>query len=49
MEDAGMIMQLRDDTEGIRGLGEVDKVYMDNIQLPTMSFPDSLVFDVHVT
>ena len=33
IEDAGMIMQLRDDTEGIRGLGKVEKVYMDNTAL----------------
>lgn len=30
MEQAGMIGQLRDDTGGIRGLGKVDKVYLDN-------------------
>lgn len=33
IEDAGMIMQLRDDTEGIRGLGKVEKVYLDNPNL----------------
>lgn len=33
VEDAGMIMQLRDDTEGIRGLGKVEKVYLDNTNL----------------
>ena len=32
-EEAGMIMQLRDDTEGIRGLGKVEKVYLDNTNL----------------
>lgn len=33
MEQAGMIGQLRDDTGGIRGLGKVDKVYLDNASL----------------
>ncbi|MCQ2375506.1 MAG: AAA family ATPase [Salinivirgaceae bacterium] len=30
MEDAGMIAQLRDATNGIMGLGKVEKVYLDN-------------------
>ena len=33
IEEAGMITQLRDDTGGIRGLGKVDKVYLDNTNL----------------
>lgn len=33
MEEAGLIAQLRDDTGGIRGLGKVDKVYLDNTNL----------------
>ena len=33
MEQAGMIGQLRDDTGGIRGLGKVEKVYIDNTNL----------------
>lgn len=33
MEQAGMIGQLRDDTGGIRGLGKVEKVYLDNPNL----------------
>jgi uncharacterized protein len=33
MEDAGMIAQLRHQTEGIRLLGKVDKVYLDNTNL----------------
>lgn len=33
MEQAGMIGQLRDDTGGIRGVGKVDKVYLDNTSL----------------
>ena len=33
MEQAGMIGQLRDDTGGIRGVGKVDKVYLDNPNL----------------
>lgn len=33
MEQAGMIGQLRDDTGGLRGLGKVEKVYLDNTNL----------------
>lgn len=33
LEQAQMIGQLRDDTQGIRGLGKVDKVYIDNPNL----------------
>lgn len=33
MEQAGMISQLRDDTGGIRGVGKVEKVYLDNPNL----------------
>lgn len=33
MEKAGMIGQLRDNTGGIRGLGKVEKVYLDNTNL----------------
>lgn len=33
IEDAGMIAQLRSDTGGLRGLGKVDKVYLDNTNL----------------
>lgn len=33
MEEAGMIIQLRSSTEGIRALGKVDKVYLDNTNL----------------
>jgi len=33
MEEAGMINQLRSQTEGIRALGKVDKVYLDNTNL----------------
>lgn len=33
MEQAGMIGQLRDDTSGIRGVGKVEKVYLDNTSL----------------
>lgn len=33
LEEAGLITQLRDDTGGIRGLGKVDKVYLDNSTL----------------
>ncbi|MCE5178586.1 MAG: AAA family ATPase [Porphyromonadaceae bacterium] len=33
IEEAGMIYQLRDNTGGIRGLGKVEKVYLDNSNL----------------
>lgn len=33
MERAGMIVQLRDNTGGIRGLGKVEKLYLDNTNL----------------
>ena len=33
MEEAGMITQLRSETSGIRGLGKIDKVYLDNTNL----------------
>lgn len=33
MEKAGLIAQLRNETGGIRGLGKVDKVYLDNTNL----------------
>ncbi len=33
MEKAGMIGRLRDDTAGLRGLGKVEKVYLDNTNL----------------
>lgn len=35
LEEAGLIMQLRDNTGGIRGLGKIDKVYLDN---PTLMY-----------
>lgn len=33
IEEAGMIFQLRNTTTGIRGLGKVDKIYLDNTNL----------------
>lgn len=33
IEEAGMIAQLRENTGGIRGLGKVDKIYLDNTNL----------------
>ena len=33
IEEAGMISQLREETGGIRGLGKVNKVYLDNTNL----------------
>ena len=36
LEKAGMIGQLRDDTGGMRGLGKVEKVFLDNPTLMTV-------------
>lgn len=33
MEEAGMVAQLRNNTEGIRALGKIDKIYLDNTNL----------------
>ena len=33
IEDAGIIIQLKDDTGGVRSLGKVEKVYLDNSNL----------------
>ena len=33
LEEAGLVAQLRDDTVGIRQLGKVDKVYLDNTNI----------------
>jgi len=33
MEKSGLIAQLRDETSGIRGLGKVEKVYLDNTNI----------------
>lgn len=33
MEHTGLIGQLRNETSGIRGLGKVDKVYLDNVNI----------------
>lgn len=33
IEEAGLITQLRDATGGVRGLGKVDKIYLDNTNL----------------
>ena len=33
MEKAGLIEQLRNETSGIRGLGKVDKVYLNNTNI----------------
>ena len=40
MEKAGMIAQLRDTTGGIRGLGKVEKLYLDNTNLIYALSPD---------
>lgn len=41
LEKAGMIGQLRDDTGGMRGLGKVEKVFLDNPTLMTVLSGDS--------
>lgn len=41
LEKAGMIGQLRDETGGMRGLGKVEKVYLDNPTLLTVLAGDS--------
>lgn len=40
MERAGLIGQLRDETGGIRGLGKVEKIYLDNPNLMTLLAAD---------
>lgn len=40
MEKAGMIAQLRDATGGLRGLGKVEKLYLDNTNLIYALSPD---------
>lgn len=41
IEKAGMISQLRNDTGGIRGLGKVEKIYLDNTNLIYALAPDN--------
>ena len=41
MEKAGMIAQLRDTTGGIRGIGKVEKMYLDNTNLIYVLSPQS--------
>ena len=41
LEKAGMIGQLRDDTGGMRGLGKVEKVFLDNPTLMTVLSGDT--------
>jgi len=41
MEEAGMLSQLRSSTKGIRQLGKVDKVYLDNTNLISSLADDS--------
>jgi len=42
MEEAGLISQLRNSTGGIRGLGKVEKVYLDNTNLIYLLEPDNM-------
>ncbi len=41
IEEAGMISQLRDRTGGIRSLGKVEKLYLDNTNLMYAIAPDN--------
>ena len=41
MEKAGLILRLRTDTGGIRGLGKIDKIYLDNPNLTYSLVGDS--------
>jgi hypothetical protein len=36
LEKAGLILQLQDDTKGLRGLGKVNKVYLNNTNIASM-------------
>jgi predicted AAA+ superfamily ATPase len=40
LEEAGMLAQLRTDTQGLRALGKVDKVYLDNTNLSAILAAD---------
>jgi predicted AAA+ superfamily ATPase len=40
LEEAGMLAQLRSHTQGVRALGKVDKVYLDNTNLSTVITAD---------
>lgn len=42
LEKAGLISQLRDNTKGIRGLGKVDKVYLNNTNIAHNLMGDSV-------
>jgi predicted AAA+ superfamily ATPase len=42
LEKAGLISQLRDSTKGIRGLGKVDKVFLDNTNIAYNLMGDSV-------
>ena len=42
MERAGMVMSLRDATAGIRGIGKVEKLYLDNTNLMYVLAPQQV-------
>ncbi len=42
MERAGMLMTLRDATAGVRGIGKVEKMYVDNSNLMYVLAPDTI-------
>lgn len=42
LEKAGMIGQLRDDTSGLRNLGKVEKIYLDNSSLMSALAPEEV-------
>jgi len=42
MERAGMLMTLRDATAGVRGIGKVEKMYVDNSNLMYVLVPEAV-------
>ena len=46
MERAGMIAHLRDTTSGVRGLGKVEKLYLDNTNLIYALVPNASVAEI---
>ena len=49
MEKAGMIAMLRDNTSGLRALGKVEKVYVDNPSLMNAIAPNANVGNLRET
>ena len=49
LERAGMIGLLRDDTSGMRNLGKVEKVYVDNPSLMSVLTPNPNIGNIRET